>query len=101
MSRRIRKKVGAITSKQSPKVEAKYQAQFNMAAMVLKAQEDKTVRGANVASLTIPWGGGANANEDIGGGYHLVWSRDLYQVVTAYMALGDMAAANRALDFSV
>ncbi len=82
-----------------PKVEAKYQAQFNMAAMVLKAQEDKTVRGANVASLTIPWGGGANANEDVGGGYHLVWSRDLYQVVTAYMALGDMAAANRALDF--
>jgi glucoamylase len=82
-----------------PKVEAKYQAQFNMAAMVLKAQEDKTVRGANVASLTIPWGGGANANEDVGGGYHLVWSRDLYQVVTAYMALGDVAAANRALDF--
>jgi len=80
-------------------VEAKYQAQFNMAAMVLKAQEDKTVRGANVASLTIPWGGGATANEDVGGGYHLVWSRDLYQVVTAYMALGDAAAANRALDF--
>ncbi len=82
-----------------PKVEARYQAQFNMAAMVMKAQEDKTVRGANVASLTIPWGGGANANEDVGGGYHLVWSRDLYQVVTAYMALGDTAAANRALDF--
>lgn len=82
-----------------PKIEPKYQAQFNMAAMVLKAQEDKTVRGANVASLTIPWGGGATANEDVGGGYHLVWSRDLYQVFTAYMALGDAAAANRALDF--
>jgi len=80
-----------------PKVE--YQPQFNMAAMVLKAQEDKTVRGANVASLTIPWGGGANANEDVGGGYHLVWSRDLYHVFTAYMALGDTAAAGRALDF--
>ncbi len=82
-----------------PVVEPKYQAQFNMAAMVLKASEDKAVRGANVASLTVPWGGGANANEDVGGGYHLVWSRDLYQVVTAYMALGDTAAANRALDF--
>lgn len=82
-----------------PKVEPKYQAQFNMAAMVLKAQEDKTVRGANVASLTVPWGGGANANEDVGGGYHLVWSRDLYHVFTAYMALGDKAAAERALDF--
>lgn len=82
-----------------PKVDPKYQAQFNMAAMVLKAQEDKTVRGANVASLTIPWGGGKNANEDVGGGYHLVWARDLYEVFTAYMALGDKAAANRALDF--
>jgi glucoamylase len=82
-----------------PKAEPKYQAQFNMAAMVLKAQEDKTVRGANVASLTIPWGGGLTANEDVGGGYHLVWSRDLYQVFTAYLALGDTAAANRALDF--
>ncbi|MCD9188322.1 MAG: glycoside hydrolase family 15 protein [Pyrinomonadaceae bacterium] len=81
------------------KVEPKYQAQFNMAAMVLKAYEDKTVRGANVASLTIPWGGGLTANEDVGGGYHLVWSRDLYQVFTAYLALGDTAAAERALDF--
>jgi len=86
-------------AKTLPKVELKYQAQFNMAAMVLKASEDKAVRGANVASLTVPWGGGANANEDVGGGYHLVWSRDLYQVVTAYMALGDTSAANRALDF--
>ncbi|MGB7069410.1 MAG: glycoside hydrolase family 15 protein, partial [Pyrinomonadaceae bacterium] len=82
-----------------PKVEPKYQAQFNMAAMVIKAQEDKTVRGANVASLTATWGGGINANEDVGGGYHLVWSRDLYQVFTAYLALGDTAAAGRALDF--
>ncbi|HEY2847073.1 MAG TPA: glycoside hydrolase family 15 protein, partial [Pyrinomonadaceae bacterium] len=81
------------------KVGPRFQAQFNMAAMVLDALEDKTVRGANVASLAVPWGGGANANEDVGGGYHLVWSRDLYQVVTAYMALGDTTAANRALDF--
>ncbi|MGI8812104.1 MAG: glycoside hydrolase family 15 protein, partial [Pyrinomonadaceae bacterium] len=82
-----------------PQVDPKYQTQFNMAAMVLKAQEDKTVRGANVASLTIPWGGGVNANEDIGGGYHLVWARDLYHVFTAYLALGDKPAAERALDF--
>ena len=82
-----------------PKVEPKYQAQFNMAAMQLKALEDKTNRGANIASLTVPWGGGENANENTVGGYHLVWSRDLYQVFTAYMALGDKAAAERALDF--
>lgn len=82
-----------------PKVDPKYQAQFNMAAMQLKAHEDKSNPGANVASLSIPWGGGANANENNVGGYHLVWSRDLYQVATAFMALGDTAAANRALDF--
>jgi glucoamylase len=82
-----------------PKVKTKYQAQFNMAAMVLKAHEDKTSPGANIASLTVPWGGGANANENSAGGYHLVWSRDLYQVATAFMALGDKTAAMRALDF--
>lgn len=81
------------------KVEPKYQAQFNMAAMILRAYEDKTHRGANIASLSIPWGGDTNANENTVGGYHLVWSRDLYQVFTAYMALGDKAAAERALDF--
>lgn len=85
--------------KKLPRVDTKYQAQFNMAAMQLKALEDKTARGANIASLTVPWGGGANANENNIGGYHLVWSRDLYQVFTAYMAIGDGAAAERALDF--
>ncbi len=82
-----------------PKVDTKYQAQFNMAAMQLKALEDKTHRGANIASLTVAWGGGENANENTVGGYHLVWARDLYQVFTAYLALGDKAAAERALDF--
>ena len=33
----------------APRVEAKYQAQFDMAAMVLKAHEDKTYRGAMIA----------------------------------------------------
>ncbi len=81
-----------------PRVEPKYQAQFNMAAMVLRAFEDKTTRGGNVASLSVPWGGGNNGNETTTG-YHLVWSRDLYQVATAQMALGDKAAALRALEF--
>jgi glucoamylase len=82
-----------------PPMDPKYKNQFNMAAMVLKVLEDKTHFGANVASLSIPWGGGANANDDHLAGYHYVWSRDLYEVVTAYIALGDKAAANRALDF--
>jgi glucan 1,4-alpha-glucosidase len=81
------------------RVGEKYEAQFEMAAMVLKAHEDKTYRGAMIASLSIPWGGGSNANEPNVGGYHLVWSRDLYQVASAFYALGDKASADRALDY--
>ncbi|MDQ1590110.1 MAG: glucoamylase, partial [Pyrinomonadaceae bacterium] len=81
------------------RVEARYQAQFDMAAMILRAHEDKTYRGANIASLSVPWGGGATANEPNVGGYHLVWSRDLYQVATALYALGDKAGADRALNY--
>jgi glucoamylase len=82
-----------------PRVGLKYQGQFNIAAMVLKALEDKTHRGAMIASPSIPWGGGPNANEPKISGYHAVWSRDLYQVATAFIALGDRAAALRALDY--
>jgi glucoamylase len=82
-----------------PTIEPKYQRQFTMSAMVLKALEDKTYRGAFIASPSIPWGGGPNANEPTVSGYHAVWSRDLYHVATAFDALGDRAAANRALDY--
>lgn len=82
-----------------PRMDLNYRDQFNMAAMQLKAHEDKANPGANIASMSVPWGGGANANEPNIGGYHLVWSRDLYQVFTAFMAIGDRAAAERALDF--
>lgn len=81
------------------RVERKYQQQFDRAAMVLKAHEDKTTRGAMVASLSVPWGGGANANEPNTSGYHTVWARDLYEVATAFYAMGDKAAAMRALDY--
>ena len=80
-------------------VDSKYQPQFNMAAMTLKGLEDKTYRGAMIASPSIPWGGGPNANEATISGYHAVWARDLYQVATAFLALGDRASANRALDY--
>ncbi len=82
-----------------PRVDPKYQAQFNLAALVLKAHEDKTFRGANVASLSAPWITGTAANEPYVGGYHLVWARDLYQVATAYLALNDKPAAERALNY--
>jgi glucoamylase len=86
-------------AKTLPRVEAKLQPQFNMAAMVLKGLEDKTYRGAMIASPSIPWGGGPNANEPTISGYHAVWARDLYQVATAFLAMGDRASANRALTY--
>lgn len=80
-------------------INSRHLAQVNMSAMVLKAMEDKTYRGAFIASPSIPWGGGPNANEATVSGYHAVWSRDLYQVATALLAIGDRAAAHRALDY--
>ena len=77
----------------------KHQRQFNMAAMVLKGLEDKTFRGASIASPSTPWGGGPNANEPTVSGYHGVWARDLYHVATAFDAIGDRATANRLLDY--
>jgi glucoamylase len=77
----------------------KHQSQFNMAAMVLKGLEDKTFRGASIASPSTPWGGGPNANEPTVSGYHGVWARDLYHVATAFDAMGDRATANRLLDY--
>jgi glucoamylase len=77
----------------------KHQRQFNMAAMVLKGLEDKTYRGAVIASPSTPWGGGPNSNEPNTTGYHAVWSRDLYHVATALEAIGDRASANRLLDY--
>ena len=77
----------------------KHQRQFNMAAMVLKGLEDKTHRGAVIASPSTPWGGGPNSNEPNTTGYHAVWSRDLYHVATALDAIGDRAGANRLLEY--
>ncbi|HET9711588.1 MAG TPA: glycoside hydrolase family 15 protein, partial [Pyrinomonadaceae bacterium] len=78
---------------------ANHQRQFNMAAMVLKGLEDKTFRGASIASPSTPWGGGPNANEPTVSGYHGVWARDLYHVATAFDAMGDRATALRLLDY--
>ena len=81
-----------------PRVE-KHQRQFNMATMVLKGLEDKTYRGAVIASPSTPWGGGQRPNQPPVSGYHAVWARDLYHVATAFDALGDRAAASRLLDY--
>lgn len=76
-----------------------YAQEFRLAAMVLKAHEDKTYRGAMIASMSIPWGNAVRADAPAVGGYHLIWARDLYEVATALLAAGDRAAAERALNY--
>jgi glucoamylase len=72
---------------------------YTVALMVLKAHEDKDHPGANVASLTVPWGEMTNAGDPNQAGYHHVWSRDLYHVATAQLAAGDRDAAQRSVDY--
>lgn len=62
---------------------------------LLLAHEDKTFAGAMVASASIPWGE-AKGDEDLGG-YHLVWTRDMVNSVTALLAGGSTETACRAL----
>lgn len=81
------------------RVNARYERMFQLSAMVLKAHEDKTYRGAMIASMSIPWGFAVKASEPTVGGYHLVWARDLYEVATGLLAAGDRAAAERALNY--
>ncbi|HEV7754069.1 MAG TPA: glycoside hydrolase family 15 protein [Baekduia sp.] len=69
---------------------------YRTSVMTLAASEDKTHRGAYVASPTMPW---VWSKETPSGPYHLVWSRDLYQIATGLIAAGDTGGANRALDY--
>jgi glucoamylase len=62
---------------------------------LLLAHEDKTFKGAFIASASIPWGE-AKGDEDLGG-YHLVWTRDTVQSATALLACGNVESPRRAL----
>jgi glucoamylase len=70
---------------------------YDASLMVMAATEDKTFRGALIASPSMPWVWGNIAGYS--GPYHLVWSRDAYQVATAMLAAGDRDAANRAVTY--
>ncbi len=72
---------------------------YDMSVMVLAASEDKTYRGGFIASPTMPWAWGGTGLENPSGAYHLVWSRDLYEIATDLLAAGDTSAANRALTY--
>ncbi|HKK26982.1 MAG TPA: glycoside hydrolase family 15 protein, partial [Gemmatimonadota bacterium] len=62
---------------------------------LLLAHQDKTYRGAGIASLSIPWGD--HHGDDELGGYHLVWTRDLVNATTALLASGNAEIPLRAL----
>jgi glucoamylase len=71
---------------------------YAVSAMVLAASEDKTYRGAFVASPSMPWAFGTGLiNPSCI--YHAVWCRDMYEIVTALIVEGDVAGGERALDF--
>ena len=69
---------------QRPALQGDLDAMLTLSATVLKVHEDRTFRGAAVASLSVPWGDASQSR----GGYHLVWPRDLVETAGALVALG-------------
>ena len=63
---------------------------------VLRSLEDKTHPGAWVAAPAAPWGELQADGDQV---YHLVWPRDLCQVATALVDLGEKEAGCRALRY--
>jgi glucoamylase len=85
--------------KPEPPSARSYGAEYDVSVMTLAAHEDKTHRGAFIASPTMPWSWGTGFEQPKSGVYHAVWSRDLYQIATAMLAAGDRGAAERGLSF--
>jgi glucoamylase len=73
--------------------------QYYVSLMELKADEDKTYVGGFIAAPNHPWGASASANSGGDHGYHVVWTRDEYEMATALLAAGDAADANAALQY--
>ncbi|MGA8302981.1 MAG: glycoside hydrolase family 15 protein [Thermoplasmata archaeon] len=68
---------------------------YRASRAILLAHEDKVFPGAFIASLSIPWG--VTKGDEDRGGYHLVWTRDLYHTANALFASGTTDAPMRAL----
>jgi glucoamylase len=82
---------------------AKLETQYYVSLMEVKADEDKTYVGAFVAAPTVPWGDNVSADSGTGTdgahGYHVVWTRDEYEMATALLAAGDTTDALAALNY--
>jgi glucoamylase len=82
-----------------PCLSSQQQRQLYAAScLVLAASEDKTYRGAFIASPSIPWAFGTGMVNP-SGPYHGVWPRDLCEIASALMVDGDRDGAIRALDY--
>jgi glucoamylase len=68
-----------------------------LSAVVLKVHEDRTYRGAVIASLSVPWGESSQSR----GGYHLVWPRDLVETAGAFVAMGAFHSARDILRYLI
>jgi glucan 1,4-alpha-glucosidase len=79
--------------------DADLETQYRFALMTLAAVEDKRHDGAGIASPSVPWGETEYAAEDRGYGYNFVWSRDLYQVFTALIEVGEVERGAEALAY--
>jgi glucan 1,4-alpha-glucosidase len=79
--------------------DADLETQYRFALMTLAAVEDKRHHGAGIASPSVPWGETEYAAVDRGYGYNFVWSRDLYQVFTALIEVGEVDRGADALAY--
>jgi glucan 1,4-alpha-glucosidase len=73
--------------------------QYYVSLMEIKADEDKTYVGGFVAAPNNPWGGTVSAASTGAHGYHLVWTRDEYEMASSLMAAGDTTDAKAALAY--
>ena len=73
--------------------------QYDVSLMEVKADEDKTYAGGFVAAPNDPWGTSVSANSAGDHGYHVVWTRDEYEMASALLAAGDTTDANAALQY--
>ncbi|PSP94809.1 glucoamylase [Halobacteriales archaeon QS_4_62_28] len=91
-----------LADKQLPDAVAddeKLADQYRASLMTLMAVEDKTYHGASIASPSVPWGEAVTADQQKGYGYNFVWSRDLYQVFTAFETIGSLDIATQQLEY--
>lgn len=68
---------------------------YRASVAVMRTHESKRFPGAFVASLSIPWG--FDRSDKSTGGYHVIWPRDLGEIVLGLLACGDAASARRAI----